>query len=182
MLHGISGPIPILATTRLTLRALEEQDAPAVFRLRSNPDVMRFIPKPLNTRVEESLRMIQEFRKAGDQGDSVMWGITIQGFSQVMGYIGFWRMIREQDSAEIGYALHPDLWGQGLMAEALEAVLRFGFGEMGLLHVEAQVTPENNASIHVLERCGFVRNKRQHTGIPPGDDLGDAVVFTRAAP
>ncbi|MBS1548108.1 MAG: GNAT family N-acetyltransferase [Bacteroidetes bacterium] len=146
---------PVLTTKHLVLHALEERDAEAVHGLRSNPAVMRFIPKPLFTHVEESLRMIQDFRQAARQGTCVMWGITVHGSAQLVGYIGYWRLVNGMHLAEIGYALHPDLWGQGLMSEALEAVLAFGFGTMHLKTVEAQVTPDNVASIHVLERNGF---------------------------
>ena len=73
-----------------------------------------------------------------------------------MGYIGFWRIMKEHHRAEIGYALHPDLWGQGLMSEAVAATLHYGFQKMKLHSVEAGVKPDNTASIHVLERSGFI--------------------------
>ncbi len=170
--------IPQLSTRHLLLRSLEEGDAHAVFRLRSDPSVMRFIPKPLNTRVEQSLRMIQDFRQAAAQGDSIMWGILVKGSPNVVGYIGFWRLVKEEDRAEIGYALHPDLWGQGLMTEALQATLEFGFRDLGLRVVEAQVTPDNTASVHVLNSNGF--RLRQSSNAGAGED-GSALVFERFA-
>ncbi|MBS1569752.1 MAG: GNAT family N-acetyltransferase [Bacteroidetes bacterium] len=172
---------PVLTTRHLVLKGLEEADAEAVHGLRSNPAVMRFIPKPLNTHVEESLRMIQDFRQAARLGRSVMWGITVHGTAQVVGYIGYWRLVNEKHMAEIGYALHPDLWGQGLMSEALEAVLAFGFGTMRLQTVEAQATPDNVASIHVLERNGFRAVGRAMQQV--GGDIGalEAIIFRLGA-
>ena len=172
---GLSA-IPIIATSRLLLRGLEESDALEVFHLRSNPEVMRYIPKPLNTRVEESLQMIQEFRTAAQRGDSLLWAITVKGNATVMGYIGFWRIIHAQHHAEVGYALHPNLWGQGLMTEALLATLQFGFGTMRLHSVEAQVTTENSASAHVLERAGFTLKSQPSQG-QPKDTEGFVLVY-----
>ncbi|MGB6048652.1 MAG: GNAT family N-acetyltransferase, partial [Flavobacteriales bacterium] len=149
--------IPKLSTPRLILRELVDEDAPALFELRSNPAVMRFIPKPLNTSTDESRLMVREFRQASQRSEAIMWGITVKGSKQVMGYIGFWRIIKEHHRAEIGYALHPDLWGQGLMSESLSAVMDHGFRKMRLHSVEAAVTPDNLSSIHVLERNGFVK-------------------------
>lgn len=148
--------IPELTTPRLLLRELVGSDAAAIFRLRSDPAVMRFIPKPLATRDQEALQMIRDFHNAAMQGDSILWGITVKGSESVMGYIGFWRIMKEHHRAEIGYALHPDLWGQGLMSEAVAATLHYGFQKMKLHSVEAGVKPDNTASIHVLERSGFI--------------------------
>jgi ribosomal-protein-alanine N-acetyltransferase len=173
--------IPQLTTRHLLLRGLEESDASAVFSLRSNPAVMRFIPKPLNSRVDESLQMIREFQRAAGQGDAIMWGIVVKGTKAVVGYIGFWRMIKEEDRAEIGYALHPDLWGQGLMTEALEITLRHGFRTMGLREVEAQVTPANAASIQVLQRNHFSMERRILNTAADGTGT-EAIVYVRKAP
>lgn len=147
--------IPELTTSRLLLRGLKEPDAPEILRLRSDPAVMRFIPKPLATRKEEALMMVHDLHNAALHGDSILWGITVKGSDKVMGYIGFWRILKEHHRAEIGYALHPDLWGQGLMTEALKAILHYGFHSMRLHSVEAGVKPDNTASIQVLVRNGF---------------------------
>lgn len=149
--------IPELTTPRLLLRELAGSDAADIFRLRADPAVMRFIPKPLATRTEDAVKMIRDFHNAALQGDSILWGITVKGSANVMGYIGFWRIMKEHHRAEIGYALHPDLWGQGLMSEAVVATLHYGFHRMKLHSVEAGVKPDNTASIHVLERNGFIR-------------------------
>lgn len=149
-------PIPRITTPRLLLRELEDADAPAVLRLRSDPALMRFIPKPLFSQHEEALGMIREFHRAASAGEAILWGITVRGADSVVGYIGFWRVMRERQAAELGYALHPDLWGQGLATEAVAAVADHGFAQIRLQTAEAQVTPENAASVHVLERNGFV--------------------------
>jgi [ribosomal protein S5]-alanine N-acetyltransferase len=57
----------------------------------------------------------------------------------------------------LGYVLHTAHQGKGIMAEALGAVLHYGFHTMKLHSAEANVNPENAASIRVLERQGFVR-------------------------
>jgi [ribosomal protein S5]-alanine N-acetyltransferase len=66
-------------------------------------------------------------------------------------------MQKEHYRAEIGYALHPEHQGIGLMQEALNAVLDYGFTVMNLHSVEANVNPNNAASINLLQRNGFMR-------------------------
>jgi ribosomal-protein-alanine N-acetyltransferase len=172
-------PIPTLATTRLVLRELRESDAPAIFRLRSDPRVMRFIPKPLSTESAEAVQMVREFHQAAGKGDAVMWAITVKGTDALVGYIGYWRIIAAHHRAEIGYALLPDLWGQGLIGEALEAALDHGFRVMGLHSVEANVTPGNTASIHVLERSGFLREGHFRENFLHGGTFIDTIVYSK---
>lgn len=174
--------IPELHTRRLLLRELREEDAPAIFRLRSSPDVMRFIPKPLDTRSAESLRMVREFRQAALSGDAIMWAITVKGADRLVGYIGFWRILKEHHRAEIGYALHPDLWGQGLASEALRAVMDHGFKAIGLHSVEAVVAPANTASVRVLERNHFVLEGHFRENFRVNGTFVDSLVYSRLAP
>jgi ribosomal-protein-alanine N-acetyltransferase len=55
----------------------------------------------------------------------------------------------------IGYELARPFWRQGIMSEALTAILALGFGEMGLNRIDAVVLPDNLASIRLLEKLGF---------------------------
>lgn len=57
--------------------------------------------------------------------------------------------------AELGYELSKDYWGKGIMKEALQAIIPFGFDEVGIHRIQASVFPENQASIHLLENLGF---------------------------
>ena len=86
-----------------------------------------------------------------------MWVICLKGETKLIGSIGFWHTVPEHHRAELGYILHPDFWNQGIVTEALQAVLKYGFEKMKLHSVEASVNPENVASIRVLEKHGFVR-------------------------
>jgi ribosomal-protein-alanine N-acetyltransferase len=76
---------------------------------------------------------------------------------KLIGNIGIWRIEKEHHRAEIGYALHPSHQGKGIMQEALKAVLDYGFHMMKLHSMEANVNPDNAASIKLLERANFVR-------------------------
>ena len=56
---------------------------------------------------------------------------------------------------EVGYALSPACWGRGLMPEAVEAVLRYGFEELGLLRIWCGHYAGNWRSRRCLRKCGF---------------------------
>ena len=74
---------------------------------------------------------------------------------KVAGYIGLWRFDIENNRAEIGYVLKPECWGKGLMKEAIDVIVRFAFKQMEFHSIMANVNPENNQSIKVLEKCNF---------------------------
>ena len=173
---------PVLATPRLDLRALTAADAKAIFRLRSDPRVMHHIPKALFIRSDEAVGLLRDLQRTYDAHEAIMWGIAVKGSKTVCGIIGYWRILAEHHRAEIGYFLDPDLWGQGLMTEALAAVLDFGFGTLALHSVEAATQPGNASSMRVLERNGFTREGYFKQNIRANGVFVDSVVYSLLAP
>jgi ribosomal-protein-alanine N-acetyltransferase len=157
MLEINFGPFPVLTTPRLELRQLELRDTGDFFKLRSDPRVMEFMDKPLMATIDEAEQTIGKIRSDFEANESITWAISMKGHRELIGTIGFWKIIKEHHRAEIGYLLHPDHWGKGLMQEALKPILDHGFGVMNLHSVEANVNPNNAASIKFLEKNHFVR-------------------------
>ena len=111
-----------------------------------------------------------------------MWGISLRSDPRLIGTAGFWRIIREHDRAEIGYTLHPDHQGKGYMQEAMTAIFDFGFRKMKLHSVEANVNPNNEASIKLLERNGFVKEAHfKENWLYDGRYL-DTAIYSRLSP
>jgi ribosomal-protein-alanine N-acetyltransferase len=155
MLQLNFNPFPVLETERLALRALNtETDIEALFELRTNEDVMRYIKKPLQTR-DEIKEMIERVNNDHYNNDAISWGITERGTGELIGTIGFWRIIKPHYRAEIGYMLHPASWRKGILNEALAAVMQYGFDTMGLHSVEGHTDPRNEASQALLLKHGF---------------------------
>ena len=147
--------IPLVTTERMVLRELLASDAEAVFSMRSDHKVMRYVPRPMAKTIDDASALIDLVNSRNATNDSVQWAITLKEGDAMIGIIGYWRFEKEQHLAELGYMLHPAHWGQGLVSEAIGAVLKFGFGTLGLHRVEAVTRPENAASIRALEKNGF---------------------------
>lgn len=64
--------------------------------------------------------------------------------------------IREDGSVEIGYGIHPEFEGQGLMSEAVDAMVKWAFTQNHVSKVLAETDPDNKASQRILEKAGFV--------------------------
>jgi ribosomal-protein-alanine N-acetyltransferase len=146
---------PVLETERLTLRALRPDDAADHFALWSDPLVMAAHGSPPYTAIAQSEETIARYARDLASHDAVRWAITRRGDDRLIGTCGYHHLSREHHRSEIGYELQSACWRQGIMSEALRAVLRHGFLDMRLHRVEAVVDPQNHASSGLLRRLGF---------------------------
>ena len=131
---------PKLETERLLLTEFEKTDAEELFKMRSDDRVQKYLDRDPHRTVEESRIMIEGMIASYISKEGINWIIRKKDTRDVIGYIGYWRMIRNNVRAEIGYAMKPEYWGKGYMQEALIKVIDFGFNEFCLHSIEANVT------------------------------------------
>lgn len=165
MLEFNFSPFPNLKTNRLILRRMNLSDADQIFALRSNPEIMQFIPRPLIKTKEEALDFISAMDVTIDTNTVINWAITTKEDDKLIGMIGFYRMKPENHRAEVGYILSAEFHGQGIITEALERIIQFGFEEMKLNSIEAVIDPENFGSEKVLLKNNFIKEGhfKEHT-------------------
>jgi len=77
----------------------------------------------------------------------------------------------------VGYSLHPDSWGQGLMTEAVMALVGYGFGVLRLHRIWADVDPENIGSWRVLEKIGMRREGQLRENALIGGEWCDSYIY-----
>jgi len=155
--NSVFDQFPVLQSERLLFRSFEPTDAPDLMKLRSNPQVMEFVDSVYITSEKEAFEKILRLLNDFTDREGINWVIADKNTHQFMGYIGFWRLIKEHVRAEIGYALSPEFWGQGYMYEAAVTILNFGFKKFALHSVEANVNIDNQRSISLLKKLGFVK-------------------------
>lgn len=146
-----------LSTNRLTLRRVIADDAPHLLAYLSKPEVVRHMGLDPFTSLEDALEEIAWYDSILEEGTGVRWGITLTGQNEVIGSCGFLNVSAKHQRAEIGFELSSDHWGRGIAGEALRAVVRHGFAQLGFHRIEALVEPANTASQQLLERVGFTR-------------------------
>ena len=150
-------PFPILFTERLVLRQFSTEDAKEILELRSNKAVMQFINRPLAGGIEDALQYIQKIIDNGNNNEGITWAIAFKKDATLIGTIGLWQIDKENHRAEIGYLLNPQQHQKGIMQEALVAVLDYGFSNIGVHSVVANVNPANEASKKLLAKNNFVQ-------------------------
>lgn len=150
-------PFPNLETERLYLRRLVKEDVNEVFALRSDKEVLKYIPRPLVKNNEEALEHIAMIDAKIENNEGINWAITLKKKPKLIGIIGHYRIKPEHFRAEIGYMLLPEYHGKGIIVEAIKETLNYGFKVMNLHSIEALIDPENYASERVLQKSGFVK-------------------------
>jgi ribosomal-protein-alanine N-acetyltransferase len=155
MLNINFSPFPVLTTARLTLRQPYATDRDDIFRLRSNPELMRFIPRVIAGSPEDAAKLIQQFNNYIHANEAITWVIVKNDSPRVIGTVGYIRIDRDNHRAEIGYMLDAAFHGQGIMDEAIKSAIDYGFNKMKLHSIEALVNPLNHSSGKVLLNNGF---------------------------
>ncbi len=146
----------LIETPRLRLRPLREDDAEALARIFSDPEVVRYSGgrSPTLSEVADGIRShISTYYRDGRFG---LLAVERRDTGEVVGRVGFLTTeLDEHADAELHYHLCPSAWGNGLATEATRAVLGWATGERGLVRVVAAIHPDNGASIRVAEKCGL---------------------------
>ena len=157
MLEINFGDFPVLKTERLVLRQMNDADSEALFRLRSNPEIMRHFDSPLMQSSEEARLFIERINAMFNANEGIQWTISLLSDSKTIGTITIWKIDKQHHRGEVGYLLDTAYQRQGLMREALAAVLEYGFDTLQIHSMEANVNVDNSASMNLLKRCGFVQ-------------------------
>jgi len=148
-------PFPVLQTSRLNLRDYCEDDHAQVFFLRSDKEVNKYIKRVHPKKIAEAIAFVDKVQKSMKNGENVNWVICKKEDLKMMGSICLWNFSQDLKTGEIGYDLHPDHQNQGIMSEAIKAVLKYGFEELGLDQIKAFTHHSNESSKKLLQKNGF---------------------------
>ncbi len=146
---------PELVTDRLLLRRPNASDAAAIVRIVGDWEVARRlarVPHPYGP--ADATFFLEQVVPA-----EWVWAVTLKGSDELVGAVGL-TPEEDADTAELGYWLARDHWGQGITTEAARAVLSYGFDMLGFPYITSGYFEKNPASGRVLEKLGFVQTGR----------------------
>lgn len=155
MLHLNFTPFPVLTTKRLTLRQLTANDEEAIFTLRSDTEINKFLDRKIAGTLDDARQFINAVTDNVDKNASVYWAITFTGKSELVGTICLFCFSEENDNCEIGYELLTNFQRQGIMQEAADKVINYAFNTIGVKKIEALFHRDNQRSIKLLEKFSF---------------------------
>ncbi|WP_394833590.1 GNAT family N-acetyltransferase [Pendulispora rubella] len=176
----------VLRTSRLVLRPGRESDVSAILRAsRRNADHLRpwspapppDQPRPTLTSAAKEVARDRILWKRGTHCAFYLFPAEDET-PKIVGRIVLSNIVRRVfQNGYLGYWIDRDLQGQGYMSEAVDAVVDFAFGPMGLHRVQAAVMPRNPGSMRVLEKCGFRREGYAVRYLKIADHWEDHVIF-----
>ena len=146
-----------MQTQRLKLRPLASQDAQQLFDIHADVAVMRYSNSPSWNRLEQSHELIIESQKWLASARHICLAIERTASSDVVGTCTLFDIDRLNRRAEIGFVLASHAWRQGLMTEALTAMLGYAFESLVLNRIDADTDPRNTAATRLLDNLHFRR-------------------------
>jgi ribosomal-protein-alanine N-acetyltransferase len=152
-------PFPILITERLTLRQLSTEDSSAIFALRSDTEINKYLGRQASRTIEDAITFINNINDNIKRNDSIYWAITLTNSKIFVGTICLFDFSNEKNKCEIGYELLTNFQGQGIMQEATTKVIDFAFQTMRLKKIEAITHNDNLNSIKLLTKLDFKKSK-----------------------
>jgi RimJ/RimL family protein N-acetyltransferase len=165
--------VTILRTERLLLRRARPDDVEAFHAIMRDPRAMRYWSTPPHATLDETRAWVASMVEDSPE-EREDFVVELDG--RVIGKAGCYRL------PEIGYILHPDVWGRGYAREAMAAVIAHIFATRDLDKITADVDPRNTASIGLLLRLGFAETHRAKGSWQVGDELCDSVYFALPRP
>jgi ribosomal-protein-alanine N-acetyltransferase len=179
MLEVNFSPFPDLTTERLVLRKMNvEQDAQAMFDLRSNTQVMQYVSRPIAKNIDDSIKLIEMILDLIANNNAINWAITLkENPSYMIGNIGIFNLQKENYRGEFGYMLYPDYWRKGIIQEAITCTVKYAFEQMKLHSLEAHINPLNIASAIVLEKNGFIKEAHFKENLFWNNEFCDTIIY-----
>ncbi len=168
-----SQPRVELYTERLVLRPITQRDLPAVVAGCSNPLVARFIPLPEPYTDVEGREWIETAPERWQANAEVSFAVTRPGVGKCRGVA----TVRLRDGGSVGYWLAEGARGEGLMAEAVAALVRWAATEHGVRELILTTHPANRASQRTALNAGFCRAGMTTSARPYRDGQAESVLF-----
>jgi [ribosomal protein S5]-alanine N-acetyltransferase len=146
---------PTLICERVVLRPVTLADVPALYAVFGDAEVMRYWSTSPFAKLADAESLALKIISGYEAATFLQLGIVEKKADLLIGTCTIFAMHEASRRAELGYALHRDYWGQGLMSEALDGIVNYAFTTLGLNRLEADIDPQNHASAKSLTRLGF---------------------------
>ena len=145
-----------IETIRLILRKFERTDANDMFHnWASDPEVCKYLSWGPHKDISASKKRIKYILQSYSYPDTYQWAIVLKNRKHVIGSISVEIKNTLDSSCEIGYCIGREFWNQGIMTEALRAVMHYLFYEIGYQKIVAKHDLLNPASGRVMQKAGM---------------------------
>jgi len=157
LVYRVFKDYPTLETDRLRLRLFNENDVEDLYEMCSDDLVTKYLPFDTYISIDNANERLEFLKKEYEELITPpVWAIEEKETGKVIGSINFIHVKEEHCYAEVGYLLHRGFWNKGIMTEALNEVIKFGFERMGLNKISVDCDSRNVGSYRVMEKNGLI--------------------------
>ena len=169
-----------LTTERLGLRRFTPADLDWLLMLYGDPEVMRYLGGAKDRAHVENLLETRILRYYDEQPGLGVW-MTLERATQAPLGLHVLNHIQGEPLIQVGFILSKDAWGRGVASEMGEALLRYGFTQLGLARIAGITDPQNLGSQQVLLKIGLHRDGERSFPHPAYAASGPQAYFERNA-
>jgi len=145
-----------IETERLVLRPFTMADAEPMYRnWASDPQVTKFLTWPAHSSIQVSEKVLENWCVLNEDLENYQWAIVLKESNEPIGSIAIVKLSNDIESADIGYCIGREWWGQEIMPEALKALINFLFNEVGANRIAACHDVNNPKSGRVMQKAGM---------------------------
>jgi len=148
---------PELTTQRVRLRPFGPRDVDGLHACFGDSEAMRYWNFAACQNKAETARWVKILARATSPHSCQAWAVAEKRGDRCIGMVNYHHREAHNRRLEIGYILAPSHQRQGLMTEALQALVAYCFDELHAHRIEAMISPDNRPSIRLVERLGFQR-------------------------
>lgn len=151
-------PFPLIKTNRLILRPLKKNDSRYLFLMRNNPEVSKYIDRPLYKDLFETAESIEKLNHGISHNHWIFWAIENEN-GDFIGTICLWNYNDDFNVSDIGFELDPKFWNKGYMTEAIKAIITFAFDKIKLDGIWGFTHSKNQSAISLLSKNDFKKEQ-----------------------
>lgn len=144
----------IIETHRLLLRTFTLEDAPLIYELNLDPEVIRYTLDPIRD-IEHAREVLEKtILPQYALYNHGRWAVHTKSNKDFIGWCGL-KARPERIEIDLGYRFIKTTWGKGYATEAAFACIKYGFEKLNLQRIVGRTMPDNKTSLRVLEKCGM---------------------------
>jgi ribosomal-protein-alanine N-acetyltransferase len=136
-------------------RQITIADAKDIHLIRTDPEVLLYLDSHAHDSIEDSQKFISKNEITYNNKEGLFWAIIEKTTGEFIGDFAYWNICGRHFRGEIGYSLKRNSWGKGYMKETMIKMFNFGFKDLNIHSVEADVNTNNERSKNVLKSMGF---------------------------
>lgn len=163
----------------LFVRKIAKTDAQFLFNSLNNRDLTSYLSLNSLRTIEESKRLIKRYLKYWENYAQFNYIIELREHQiSKIGSISLWNVNWKHERAEIGIWLNPENWNKGYGKRSLNIIKYIAFNHLKLNRLEAHIASNNQSSIHLFQKCGFIQEGRLKSYLKLNEKFHDAVILS----